>query len=154
NADEIFAVPMALVSRLERVRSNQIQRVASQDLLPYGKGTLPILRLENLISCGFPPEGDFVSIIVYNSQGREVGLVAPRLRDIRSVPAEIDDSAFHEVGVIGHILLEQQTTRILDIQALAHKAYPEWSAAKVSRHTSTPERSEPLTIMVAEDSSF
>lgn len=152
--DEVFAVPMPLVSRLERVRNSQIQRIASQDLLPYGKGTLPILRLENLISCGYPPEGEFVSIIVFNSQGREVGLVAPKLWDIRSVPADIDDSAFHEPGVVGHILLEQQATRIIDIQALAHKAYPEWAASKAVRHTSALERSGPQTIMVAEDSSF
>jgi two-component system chemotaxis sensor kinase CheA len=152
--DEVFAVPMALVTRLERVRSSQIQRIASQDLLPYGKGTLPILRLENLISCGYPPEEQFVSIIVFNSRGREVGLVAAKLWDIRSVPAEIDDSTFHESGVVGHILLEQQAARILDIQALAHKAYPEWSAAKTPRHTPASERTGPITVMVAEDSGF
>jgi two-component system chemotaxis sensor kinase CheA len=152
--DDVFAVPMPLVSRLERVRSSQIQRIASQNLLPYGKGTLPILRLENLISCGYPPESQFLSIIVFNSHGHEVGLVAPKLWDIRSAPAEIDDSTFHESGVIGHILLEQQATRVLDIQALAHKAYPEWAAAKAPCLTSAAERSGPITIMVAEDSSF
>lgn len=152
--DEVFAVPMALVSRLERVRSSHIQRVASQDLLPYGKGTLPILRLENLISCGYPPEGDHIYVIVFNSQGREVGLVAPKLWDIRNVPAEIDDSAFHETGVLGHILLEQKAVRILDMQAMAHKAFPEWAAERVTHSVAAVERTEPVTVMVAEDSSF
>ncbi len=152
--DEVFAAPMALVSRLERVRCSQIQRIAAQDLLPYGRGTLPILRLENLISCESPPEGEFIYVVVFNSQGREVGLVAPKLWDIRNVPAEIDDSTFHETGVIGHILLEQKAVRILDLQTLAHKAYPEWAASRASRVTVAAECSEPLTIMVAEDSSF
>jgi two-component system chemotaxis sensor kinase CheA len=152
--DEVFAVPMGLITRLERVRCSAIQRVASQDLLPYGRGTLPIMRLENFISCGNPAETEHVFIIVFNSHGREVGLVAPKLWDIRTVPTDIDDSVFHETGVLGHILLEQQTVRILDLQALAHKAYPEWAIANQSRHRAAVESHEPVTVMVAEDSSF
>ena len=53
---EQFAVPMQLISRLERIRSHQIDSVGGQEILQYRGTSLPLLRLEKYITAQPPAE--------------------------------------------------------------------------------------------------
>jgi two-component system chemotaxis sensor kinase CheA len=150
---ELFAVPMAMVARIERVSSSDISVVGSQNLLIYRGQSLPILRLEQNISAR-APDGDQekVFVIVFRVQDREIGLVAPALRDIRDIQMTIDAKTLREAGVLGTTVVDNTTTRILDPLELVRIKYTEWFEEEFAAANDAPDT--PTTVLLAEDSDF
>ena len=72
-----FAVPMGVVTRIERVRSDQIKTVAGCALLQYRGTSLPLLAVEDHLNAKPRPECDWLYVIVFTIADREVGLIAP-----------------------------------------------------------------------------
>ncbi|TWT99214.1 Chemotaxis protein CheA [Botrimarina colliarenosi] len=152
NQVDNFAIPMDIIARIERVPVDQLDSVAGQEVLQYRDTTLPLMRLESCISAS---PGDFAEsayVVVYDVRGREVGLIAPELEDIREVPTVVDTVTFREPGVIGSLVTNEKTVRLLDLFELTQMSHPEWFSAD-----SEPELNEeslPPMILLAEDSGF
>jgi two-component system chemotaxis sensor kinase CheA len=149
---EHFAVAMDVVARIERIRADQIDSVGGQELVQYGNASMPLLRLENIITARRPDPSPNVHVIVYEVVGKEVGLVAPRLEDIREAPTDVDVLTFQEPGVLGSLVLSNHTTRLVDLFNLAEKAHPEWFVDRPTIQQGEPGLA-PL-ILLAEDSTF
>lgn len=145
-----FALSMDIISRIERVRSDQIDSVAGHEVLQYRTSTLPLLRLENIIAATTSETPEWVYVVVYEIRGREIGLVAPLLNDIRNVPTNVDTVTFAEPGVIGTLVIEEQTVRLLNLFDLSELCYPDWFAED---DVVIEEDSAPL-VLLAEDSGF
>jgi two-component system, chemotaxis family, sensor kinase CheA len=88
---------------------------------------------------------------VFAIGSKEVGLIAPRLEDIRRVSTKVDTDTFHTPGVQGSLVLSHQTTRLVDLFALAQLTHPEWFADKPKPHV---ERGRSPVVLLAEDSTF
>ncbi len=151
NPHEQFAVPMELISRLERIRADQIDSVGGQEVLQYRGGSLPLLRLENCISASAGPESATLHILVFSVMKREVGLVVPRLVDIREVSVDVDTVTLREQGVIGSIVEDGRATRLLDLYEITQKSHPSWFEVKTEE---VKKRASSTTILLAEDSDF
>ncbi|MCU0710680.1 MAG: chemotaxis protein CheW [Pirellula sp.] len=150
---ELFAVPMAMVARIERVSSSDLSVVGSQNLLIYRGQSLPILRLEQNISARAPDEEqEKVFVVVFRVQDREIGLVAPALRDIRDIQMKIDAKTLREPGVLGTTVVDNTTTRILDPLELVRIKYSEWFEEEFT--VSGDVADGPTTVLLAEDSDF
>ncbi len=150
---EQFAIPMAIVSRIERVRTSDIKTVGGQDLLIYCGNSLPLLRIEKSISALAPeiPQ-EHVFVIVFRILDREVGIIAPSLRDIRDIRMKVDDRTLREPGVPGATVIDGVTTRLLDLVELVRHLTPDWF--HVEKPASETEPETPTTILLAEDSDF
>jgi two-component system chemotaxis sensor kinase CheA len=148
---EHFAVSMDVVARIERIRTDQIDSVGGQELVQYRQSSVPLLRLENVITARPPEAQSWVYVIVFSISGKEVGLVAPRLEDIRRVPTNVDTLTFQEVGVQGSLVLADQATRLIDLFKIAEKAHPEWFADRPKPST---EPGKAPVVLLAEDSNF
>jgi two-component system chemotaxis sensor kinase CheA len=148
---EHFAVAMDVVARIERIRTDQIDAVGGQELVQYRQSSVPLLRLENLISARAPETQNWVYVIVFVINGKEVGLIAPRLEDIREVPTNVDTITLQEVGVQGSIVLGDRPTRLIDLFKIAEKAHPEWFA---DRPKASTEPGKAPVVLLAEDSNF
>ncbi|MBI1248872.1 response regulator [bacterium] len=149
--EEHFAVPMTLISRIERIRIDQIDTVGGQELLQYRGTSLPLLAIDRLIEAKSRAETENVHVVVFQIQGREVGLIAAHLNDIREVAVDIDGTTFREPGVAGSIVLDEKTIRMLDLYELTCKAHPNWFAEKKIEQANAPSS---CTILLAEDSGF
>lgn len=148
--EEQFAVPMAVVSRIERVRTSELRNVGGQPLLLYRGGTLPLLNIEDYLNA--QPRSstlEWVFVIVFSVHQREVGLVAPSLKDIRNVDMHIDSETFKQPGIAGATVIDGMTTRLLDLYEFARIVHPDWFIRE-------PDKNEPkeLTVLLAEDSDF
>ncbi len=124
-----FAVSMDVVARIERIRADQVDSVGGQELVQYRSSSLPILRLENLLSARAAEPADRLYVVVFEAGGKELGLVAPRLEDIRDVSTNVDTVTFRERGVLGSLVLAGRTVRLVDLFELAEIAHPEWFPA-------------------------
>jgi two-component system, chemotaxis family, sensor kinase CheA len=153
---EQFCVPMQVIARLERVRSDQIDSVGGQDILQYRGGSLPLLSLDHYIKAATRPETNVVYVVVFNVVGREVGLLVPKVIDIRPIPTNVDTMTLSEPGVIGSLIIDNKATRLLDLFRLTEIARPAWfqerkAPAKRSGAASPSQRPK---ILLAEDSDF
>jgi two-component system chemotaxis sensor kinase CheA len=146
-----FAVSMDVVARIERIRTDQIDSVGGQELVQYRDSSVPLLRLENIISARPAEIQNWVYVIVFAIGGKEVGLIAPRLEDIRRVSTKVDTVTFQSPGVQGSLILSQQTTRLIDLFALAELAHAEWFADKPKPRAEEGKRP---VVLLAEDSTF
>lgn len=150
---EQFAVPMGVVNRIERVRRDQIDTVGGREILQYRHASLPLISIEKAINCRPRPDLDRMFIVVFEVRGKEVGLIAPKLDDIRRVECEIDTTTFHEPAVAGSLVLDGHTIRVLDLYEMARKLSPEWFVdAEEAKPKSVREGKR--RILLAEDSSF
>ena len=154
--DEQFGIPMGIIARLERIRSDQIDTVGGQDMLQYRGCSLPLLTLEQHITAAPRPDTHKVHVVVFSASGREVGLVVPELVDIREVSTDVDTVTLAEPGVIGSVLLDGKATRLLDMFALTQVARPAWFAdrAPVVLVRDDDNQSGLPRILLAEDSGF
>lgn len=158
--DEQFGVPMNCVSRIERIRLDQIETVAGQEVLHYHDRTLPLISLETSLKAK-PREIDGrCFIIVFQAGKREVGLIAPRILDIRNVPCDLDTQMFDDEGILGSLVLDGKATRIVDTYELTINQHPQWfnEVRTVTQAASAVETAdEPFeqpVILLAEDSAF
>ena len=157
NPTEQFGIPMGTIARLERIRSDQIDSVGGQAVLQYRGGSLPLLTLEKLIQAAPRQDGHRVYVVVFSALGREVGLVVPELIDIRELPTTVDTATLREPGVIGSLVVDGKTTRLLDLFELTRLAHPAWFAGHITgRPSEAVAKGEErgATILLAEDSKF
>ncbi len=148
---ESFAIPMTLVSRIERISKDEIDNVGGRELYHYHGQALPLLTLDRLISCNPRVSQDTYYIGVFNVGGVELGLVIPKLLDIRDFSLVLDEG-FREKGVLGSFVHEGGTVRVLDLFEIAELENPEWGLDVAS---STPGvESEKHTLLLVEDSDF
>ncbi|XZE54563.1 chemotaxis protein CheW [Planctomycetaceae bacterium SH139] len=145
-----FAIPMDVVSRIERVTAEQFDLVGARKALQYRRGTLPLIELDEALTVTEPYQRDHLFVIVFKIFGREVGLVAPELDDIRHCRIEIDGDACDERGVAGITVIDERTTRLLDLYGLCERLRPEWfEEFKKKRPPENRNR-----VLVCEDSGF
>jgi len=149
--DEHFAVSMEVVSRIERICSEQIDTVGGHELLQLRNETIPLLRLENHISARPTESNQRTYVVVFEIAAHEIGLIVPTLGDIRELSIDIDTVTLKERGVIGSMVLAEQTTRYIDLFELAEMAYPDWF---VDCQAISDGASHSPRILLAEDSTF
>jgi two-component system, chemotaxis family, sensor kinase CheA len=159
--DEQFGIPMEAITRLERVTNDQIDSVGGLEVLQYRGTSLPLLALEKHIQAKARAETQKVYVVVFSVLKREVGLIVPRLLDIRRISTKVDTVTFHEPGVIGSVEIDERATRLLDLYQLTKLAHPEWIAeAETHLSTATAGTAQPQSplkrplILLAEDSGF
>ncbi|HAN99197.1 MAG TPA: hybrid sensor histidine kinase/response regulator [Planctomycetaceae bacterium] len=149
---EQFAIPMGLVSRIERVLSEQIDAVGGRELLQFRGQSLPLLRVDRLVTAKPPEASERSYVVVFDIRGREVGLVVPILDDIRRVSGTVDTVTFHEPGIAGSIVIDKRTTRIVDLYELARLSNKDWFATE--EQETRRRKVERPRVMLAEDSMF
>ena len=148
---EQFGLPMGLISRLERIRVDQIDSVGGQQVLQYRGTSLPLLSLEEHIHAMPRPKAARLYVAIFRAAGREVGLSVPELADIRNVSTNVDTMTFREPGVIGSLVLDGKTVRLLDVFELTRAAHPDWFRDAPAADL---REGDPATIVLAEDSDF
>ncbi len=145
-AGEWFCVPMDVVLRVDRITPEQIVRVGNQETIEQHDTSLPLLRVESSISAQACPDPKRLTVIVFKYSGREIGLVAHNIHDIRTVSAAIDTVTCVESGVLGSFITENHTVRLLDVYQITRDQHPEWFEAP-KQTTNLP-----ANILVVEDS--
>lgn len=161
---EQFAVPMSNVLRIERIQTMQIDSVAGRQVLQYRGGTLTLLNLEDCITAYPREEQTRLYVVVFRHGGREVGLVAPNILDIRDIPSVMDTVSFSEPGVMGSLILDGYAVRILDLFEIGNTCHQVGyggsggAIARISqgddREAASASETQQPRILYAEDSGF
>ncbi|MDG2223108.1 MAG: chemotaxis protein CheW [Rubripirellula sp.] len=148
-----FAVTMDIVSRIERVRREAFDSIGDRQVLQYRGGTLQLLEVNEAIPVKFVDETEHLHVIVFKVCGHEVGLIAPHLNDIRDCDISRITEVSGQNGTAGVTVIENRTTRILDLYGITESARPEWFARFKASAEKDAEQ-HPLRILICEDSPF
>ena len=153
--DELFAVPLGLVSRIQRIESQAIAQVGDSLVHQTPERSMPLLHLHEHVKARAPePLGDRWSVLVLRLQGREFGLVTSVVEDIRALAISVDDRTLAGPGIVGSFQLGDKPVRILDVTAIARSALPHLFVEEPPVTTPAGRDDRPQRILFAEDSAF
>lgn len=148
---EHCAVPLAQVKRVEHVDLSDIERLGGRRTMRYRSSSLPLVALHDVASVGDVESVEGLAVVVFETRGREVGLLAGRPIDAVDVPATVDRETHRQRGILGSTIVRDETTLIVDLGDLVDAAFPEWSAG---HRAGPPAGARAPTVLLAEDSDF
>jgi len=151
---EVCAVPIEQVSRIERVRAAQIEYLGGRRTMQYRGASLPVVALHDAASVNELTDTQRWIVIVFESMGQSLGLLAAEPLDMVETALEIDKVTLRQRGIAGSAVLKNRTLLILDIFDLAAAARPEWAQQITPPATLANSSGEKPTVLVADDSDF
>jgi two-component system chemotaxis sensor kinase CheA len=151
---ETCAVPIEQVSRIERVRSTQVERLGGRRTMQYRGASLPLVTLRDTASVGELSESQNWVVIVFERMGYPFGLLAAEPLDMVEATLDIDTVTLRQRGIGGSAVFKQRTILMLDMFELAEAAGPQYQTAEAPRAVAAARPEESATILLAEDSVF
>jgi two-component system, chemotaxis family, sensor kinase CheA len=148
---EQFAVPLSLVSRIERISAHTIESSGGRRYMQYRGGTLRLLALEEVAHVTPREATETPAVIVFTTGGREVGLMVACILDVLEAEVTFDSMTFRQPGILGSAVLMGCTTLLVDLFGLVAAALPDWvvKPAPVMTQLGT----QPI-VLIVEDSHF
>lgn len=122
--DRTYAVPMAIISRLEVFPSARLERLRDRLVVQYGEGILPIAEPAVLLGVRTAEE-ESTHVVVIGEGPHGVGLKVSAILDIVEQRLKVHDVATGG-GVAGAAVINGQTVEVLDVYALLDQSFPEW----------------------------
>ena len=152
--DEQFAVPLALVSRLEKFPRSGLGFAGGKEVIQYRGRILPLLRLENQLAISSPlPTEDDLNVVVFNFEEKEVGLIVTEILDVVDTSVEMDQKTFDQPAILGSGITNDRTTLFIDIFSVVERNFPTWFE-KRQTPLSIGNGSQGGRILIVEDSPF
>ena len=148
--DEVYAVPLQLVARIERFSTSDLQDVGDRKAISYRGGILPLISLEGIISSqSLDVGGTEFYVIVYTVGNEEIGLMASDIRDIVDYKDTIDNRTHKRAGIAGSMIVNGEILQFLDLYGILELDDPEWTEHLIGGAEETD-----LTVLLVEDSPF
>lgn len=150
-SDEHFAIPLALITRIEDVESGKVHETAGRKNMQYRGGNLPIFSIEDVARVKPRTEGKKCNVLVFKMGEREVGLVVSKIVDIITCSLNIDDTTFKQPGIMGSSIIFDNTTLLVDIFEIVTTCAPELAEKYMF---SAEETGGDVQVLVVDDSKF
>ncbi len=117
-ATEYFALPLGLISRLEKINRNEIEAPGGQLSIKYRGANLLLFKIEDTARVAPIEDVESPYVIVFQHEEREVGVLVSGILDTIDTSIEIDDKTFRQPGILGSAHMMDQTTMLLDLHEL------------------------------------
>jgi two-component system chemotaxis sensor kinase CheA len=169
--DEVCAMPLDTVMRVERATPSQIETAGSRRTIQYRGESLPLVTLSDAAQVKQIGDTKDLVVIVSSVHGREVGLLGAMPVDVIEIKAKIDQVTHRQMGISGSTIIRDKTTLLADVYELVDSIYPEWGQRRIAQRQEPAGASgeaglepqpEPdgsaqaakITVLLAEDSDF
>jgi two-component system chemotaxis sensor kinase CheA len=121
--DEIFAVPLSSILRLEKFNMDRIERIGHKEFLTYyGKG-LPLIRLEHYLSVNPMPHTQEDAYLIIPKDGNgAAGIIASRIIDTVETDVVLDSSLATDRGIEGSAIVNDHLTLFIEPNGLLERA--------------------------------
>ncbi|MFZ5763572.1 MAG: hybrid sensor histidine kinase/response regulator [Thermodesulfobacteriota bacterium] len=126
---EHCAVPLAMVLRVEKIRSDAIRISGGKKVIEYRGGTLQVYALEEVARVAPLEDRAELIVLVFPVAGREVGLLAAPPLDAVELEGAIDEDTLRQPGIRGSAIVRGQTTLMVDLPDFMRVLHPQWFAA-------------------------
>ena len=148
--DERFAIHIEQISRVERVRAEDLERIGNRNFVTSGETALPVLRLHDHLPVAKPTaDGDTFHMIVPRTGPHPTGILASRVEDIVDVHVVPDSDSMRCPGVLGTTVINGHLTILLDVYGLQEQADP-----GIHGHSAAETVLKGKRVLLAEDTEF
>lgn len=123
---EHMAIPLDLVTRLEKFPRARVERSGGREVVQYDGGIMPLVRVAEFVEgcTATADSAETLDVVVHHARQQPVGLVVGQIRDIVSAPLRVTD-ATRQRGLLGSAVVNNQITGVLDVPAILKAARPE-----------------------------
>jgi len=127
NTPERFAIPLELISRIERVSASKIETVKDKQFLQYHDKKLRLIFLEDYLPITVPERtsSDTIGIIVPKQIKYPMGIVFNQVINTIQTGVELDTGTIMAPGLFGSAVLDGKITLIPDMYRMFEMAAPE-----------------------------
>lgn len=151
---EHFAVPLNQVERIEKIKRSDIEDLGGKRIMKYRGGSLSLICVDDLAMVQPIADHESLLVIVFNIAKRPVGLLAIGPIDAIEVSADIDDTTLSQPGIMGSIIINNQTTMLVNVFEMVQTLFPQWFEEQDKYEIEDKDDGEFPTILIAEDSKF
>jgi two-component system chemotaxis sensor kinase CheA len=146
---ERFAVPLGIVSRIERIPERSIVRIGGRRTVTFGDVMLALVAIEDVAKVAPRELATNFYAIVCKAWGREIGVMASRIVDVVDATAKIDSATHVQPGIIGSTVVDGSVLLLLDVHGLVEAVLPEYK-----KPPEVAAEAETSVVLVVEDSNF
>ncbi len=147
--DDLKAVPLALVARLEEIDVKDIEHSHGKPMVQYRGHLMPLLSVDG--STNFRAEGR-QPVLVFSDRDHTMGLVVEEIVDIVEDRLKVELTA-NQPGVIGTAVIAGKATTIVDAGYYLPQAFGDWFGAAAKDFGSSDDSGAPRLLLV-DDSPF
>jgi two-component system chemotaxis sensor kinase CheA len=114
-------LPLSAVARLEEFSLKLVEHSGREEVVQYRGEIMPLVRMSRLLHQA-GTGGDPLQVVVFNGNGRRLGLVVDRIDDITDEAIQVRDEERKDF-LLGAAVIQQRVTDIIDLQqVVAHAA--------------------------------
>ena len=146
--EERFAIPIALISRLDKIRENEIKISGGKEIIIYRDEVVPIIRLENYLPLKEAPSKESYNVLFFTEREKTCGILCTNIVGTLEVSPEVEEGIYTHPGILGHRIIDGKTVLFIDIYKIIEMYDPDWFIVKVGKEEKT------RRILLAEDSPF
>ncbi len=143
---EQFAIPLSLVSRLDKIKAEDLEFVGGKEVVQYKGQSVPVIRLENYLPIQPLPEQEEYNLLLFEEAGKSVAVLVSQILDSIETDLELQEDIYKTEGILGNRIINDRTTIFLDIYKIIEMFDPDWFKRPVIE--------EGRRILYAEDSTF
>ncbi len=145
---ECFALPLALVNRLDKIPASRIEHVGSREVVQYRGKSMPVIRLENYLPISPLSEQEEYHLIVFNFNNKDVAFLVSQIEDSVDIVIDVEEETFRQEGILGSAIIKDKTTLFIDIYQILQMYDPDFLRQE--------QDGSPINarILMAEDSAF
>ena len=152
---EHFGVPLNQVERIEKIKRSDIEELGGKRVMKYRGGSLNLICVDDVATVEPLADDENLLVIVFNIAKRAVGLLAIGPIDAIEITADIDDTTLSQPGIMGSIIIDDNTTMLVNVFEIVQSLLPQWFDEQEKFNTGQYEDDGPApTILIAEDSVF
>ncbi len=118
------AVPLSMVTRLERIPQNTIEHLAGHEVVQYRNRLMPVVRPEAVMPLGEGTRPEEQQLLVFDF-GRVVALAVEEIVDVTTVEVGGDAFGGAQAYTQGRVVAFGRTTLIIDIFGMMRDRFPE-----------------------------
>lgn len=123
---EQFGIQLDRVERIEKIKSSDIEYLGHKRVMQYRGGSLHLICVDDFAQVQPLAERDDLLVIVFSFKQRSIGLLACGPIDTKEINGQIDQSTLRQPGIAGSVIINGQTTLLVDIDEMVQGLYPEW----------------------------
>jgi len=151
--DERFALPLEIISRIERISSAQIERIKDKQFIQYHNKKLRLIFLEDYLPITRPERSpdDTIGVIIPKQIRHPMGIVFDKVINTIQTVVELDTQTIMAPGLFGSAVLDGKITLLPDMYQLFELAAPEWYKTE---KTGKKDARRKHRVLLAEDTPF
>jgi len=123
SANEILAMDMSMVSRVEKIECSEIEKIGDKEYIKYLDGSLRVIRPEDYLPINKEPlTRNHLYVIIPKLRTSLIGILATEIRDTLEVEVHQNEASIKSRGLSGSAIINHRITLFLDVNELVEMA--------------------------------